>query len=78
MKKLIIAGIKGYQFLISPLLGSSCRFYPSCSCYAVASVDQYGVLKGGYLTLRRLIKCHPYHSGGFDPVPQPEQKPELK
>lgn len=78
MRKLITGCIKGYQLLVSPFIGNNCRFYPSCSCYAEESVGQYGVLKGGYLTLRRLIKCHPYHAGGYDPVPEPEQKTELK
>ncbi|WP_461516253.1 membrane protein insertion efficiency factor YidD [Porticoccus sp.] len=68
-----IAVVKGYQFLVSPLLGDNCRFYPSCSCYAIEAIDHHGVIKGGYLTLRRLIKCHPFHPGGFDPVPDSEQ-----
>lgn len=78
MRKLMTVCIKGYQLLVSPFIGNNCRFYPSCSCYAEESIEQYGVLKGGYLTLRRLIKCHPYHAGGYDPVPQPQQKTELK
>ena len=68
--------IKGYQYLLSPLLGNNCRFHPSCSCYASEAVEHHGVIKGGYLTLRRLIKCHPFHAGGYDPVPQPDQKTE--
>ena len=69
MRKLILGLIKLYQYTLSPLLGSNCRFHPTCSAYAVEAIDKYGVVRGGYLSLRRLIKCHPFHSGGFDPVP---------
>ncbi|MDP1520755.1 membrane protein insertion efficiency factor YidD [Porticoccus litoralis] len=69
----IISLIRGYQYLVSPLLGNRCRFHPTCSCYAIEAVNHHGTLKGGYLTLRRLIKCHPFHPGGYDPVPEPEQ-----
>ena len=68
MRNLAISMIKFYQLTISPLTGKSCRFYPSCSCYAEEAIQQYGVLKGGYLTLIRLLKCHPFHPGGYDPV----------
>ena len=68
-----ITVIKGYQYLVSPLLGNRCRFHPTCSCYAIEAVNHHGSLKGGYLTLRRLIKCHPFHPGGYDPVPESEQ-----
>lgn len=75
-RKLLIVTIKGYQYLISPLLGNNCRFYPSCSCYAKESVESHGVIRGGYLAIHRLLKCHPFHAGGYDPVPQPDQKTE--
>ena len=78
IRRLCVAPIKGYQLLISPLLGNQCRFYPTCSCYAIESVEKYGVVLGGYFTLRRLIKCHPFHAGGYDPVPPLDQKPEYK
>ena len=78
IRQLCLAPIKGYQLLISPLLGNQCRFYPTCSCYAIESVERYGVVRGGYFTLRRLIKCHPFHAGGYDPVPPLDQKPEYK
>lgn len=68
-KKLITAPIRGYQRFISPLTGARCRFYPSCSEYALEAINRHGVLRGGYLTVRRLLKCHPFHDGGFDPVP---------
>ncbi len=61
--------IRLYQLLLSPLLGNRCRFHPSCSHYAMEAVGRFGVLKGGWLTLSRLARCHPFHPGGFDPVP---------
>jgi uncharacterized protein len=70
MKSIIKAFIKIYAYLVSPLLGPSCRFYPTCSCYAHDAIDRFGVIKGGILALRRIIKCHPWHRGVFDdPVP---------
>jgi len=61
--------IRGYQRLLSPLLPPSCRFYPSCSQYALEAVTRHGALRGGWLAVRRLARCHPFHPGGFDPVP---------
>jgi putative membrane protein insertion efficiency factor len=69
MKTLSLLMLRGYQYAIRPLLGANCRFYPSCSDYAREAIDRYGVLKGAWLTLRRIGRCHPYHPGGFDPVP---------
>ncbi|MFO7740178.1 MAG: membrane protein insertion efficiency factor YidD [Desulfatiglandaceae bacterium] len=57
-----------YQRFISPLLPPSCRFYPPCSSYARQAISRYGILKGGYLTLIRISKCHPFHPGGYDPL----------
>lgn len=74
--KFCLSFIKGYQFLVSPLLGNNCRFYPSCSSYAAESIESHGVIKGGCLSFRRLIKCHPFHAGGYDPVPQCNKKIE--
>jgi len=71
MRTLLKALLRGYRYLISPLLGPSCRFYPSCSCYAEEAIEQHGALKGCYLTARRLLRCHPWHAGGYDPVPPP-------
>ncbi|MCD2449731.1 membrane protein insertion efficiency factor YidD [Methylicorpusculum oleiharenae] len=70
MRILLIAVIKFYKYFISPLLGNSCRFHPSCSSYALEALHVYGAAKGSYLTIRRLLRCHPFHEGGFDPVPK--------
>ncbi|MEJ2477906.1 MAG: membrane protein insertion efficiency factor YidD [Desulfobacterales bacterium] len=68
-KFIVLALIRGYQLIVSPVLGPACRFYPSCSQYASLAINQYGVVKGSYLAFRRLLRCHPFHPGGFDPVP---------
>ena len=68
MRKLAIALIRVYQYALSPFLGKKCRFYPTCSEYAEEAFSRYGFFKGGYLTLRRVVKCQPFHSGGYDPV----------
>lgn len=68
MKMLLIGIIRFYQRAISPLLPNSCRFYPTCSEYAVQAVEKYGVLKGLYMGIKRVLKCHPFHPGGYDPV----------
>jgi len=70
MKKVIIFIIRVYQRYISPIkLYSTCRFIPTCSEYALQAVEKYGVLKGSYLAIKRILKCHPFHNGGVDPVP---------
>jgi putative membrane protein insertion efficiency factor len=69
MRALITALIRLYQRTLSPLLGPKCRFYPSCSNYALEAVQRFGILHGSWLTLRRLGRCHPWHPGGIDPVP---------
>ncbi len=73
ISKLLGALIRGYRYLISPLLGPNCRFYPTCSAYALEALEKHGATKGGYLTLCRLAKCHPFHPGGCDPVPDSGQ-----
>lgn len=69
MKLILVALIRVYQYTISPLLGPKCRFYPSCSNYALEALQVHGVLRGSWLAIRRLSKCHPLHPGGNDPVP---------
>lgn len=61
--------VRGYRLLLSPWLGTSCRFYPTCSGYALEALDKHGAIQGSYLTLKRLGRCHPWCSGGIDPVP---------
>jgi hypothetical protein len=69
MRTVLTAIIRGYQVAISPLLPASCRYFPSCSAYAVEAIEKYGALKGGWLSLKRIGRCHPFRAGGFDPVP---------
>ncbi|MFO8088852.1 MAG: membrane protein insertion efficiency factor YidD [Desulfatiglandaceae bacterium] len=69
MKYLAIAMIWVYQTLLSPLWPASCRFYPTCSAYAREAIEKYGLVKGCWLAFRRIIKCHPFHPGGYDPLP---------
>jgi len=66
----LTAAIRAYRYLISPMLGPTCRFYPSCSCYAEEALRHHGAARGTYLTVRRLMRCHPWNEGGYDPVPQ--------
>ncbi|WP_353669175.1 membrane protein insertion efficiency factor YidD [Marinomonas sp. THO17] len=72
LKAIAIFIIKIYQYCISPLLGNNCRFYPSCSQYSIQAIERFGIIKGSYLSMRRLLKCHPWHEGGEDPVPEKE------
>ena len=69
MKTVLQLLLRGYQYTLRPLLGTHCRFHPSCSEYAWGALERHGALKGSWLALRRLGRCHPYHSGGYDPVP---------
>ena len=68
-RKILLGVIRGYQLVISPMLGPRCRFYPSCSCYAHTAIEQHGVWRGAWLGARRLLRCHPFAEGGYDPVP---------
>lgn len=69
MKRVVLAVIRFYRQWISPGLPPSCRFYPTCSEYTYQAVEKYGVLRGGWLGIRRITRCHPFNPGGFDPVP---------
>ena len=69
VKLSLINLIRIYQIVFSSVMGPHCRFYPTCSSYAVEAIDRFGILKGGYLALRRISHCHPWHPGGVDPVP---------
>ncbi|MDR1968260.1 MAG: membrane protein insertion efficiency factor YidD [Burkholderiaceae bacterium] len=69
IRDLLIALLKGYRLLLSPWLGSACRFEPTCSRYAIEALERHGAAAGSYLTLRRLARCHPWCAGGCDPVP---------
>jgi uncharacterized protein len=68
VKSVLICFIKGYQLLISPILPPSCRYTPTCSEYTLQAIQKYGALRGAYLGARRLLRCHPFHEGGYDPV----------
>jgi putative membrane protein insertion efficiency factor len=69
VKTVTLALIRFYKSAISPLLPSSCRFTPTCSEYTYQAIDKFGVLRGGWLGMRRIARCHPFHAGGYDPVP---------
>ena len=70
MQRLLIGIVRGYRLLLSPWLGSACRFEPTCSAYSLQALERYGAAAGSYLTVRRLARCHPWCQGGLDPVPQ--------
>ncbi|MCD4693680.1 MAG: membrane protein insertion efficiency factor YidD [Calditrichales bacterium] len=68
MRRIFLLLLKVYQKVLSPMFPPSCRFFPTCSEYSYQSIDKYGLIKGGWLSIRRLSKCHPFHPGGYDPV----------
>ncbi len=69
MRRILLLGLRGYRYFLSPLLGNQCRFAPTCSCYATEAIERYGAWRGTGLALRRLSRCHPWNAGGWDPVP---------
>jgi hypothetical protein len=69
MKQLLVLFVRGYQVVLSPHLPASCRYYPSCSHYAIEALEKHGALRGGWLAAKRIARCHPFRPGGFDPVP---------
>ncbi|HLU21590.1 MAG TPA: membrane protein insertion efficiency factor YidD [Bacillaceae bacterium] len=74
MKYIFLMMIRIYQKVISPLKPPTCRFYPTCSQYGIEAITRFGALRGGWLTIKRIGKCHPFHPGGFDPVPESDNK----
>ena len=74
MKKIILLLITLYQKYISIFLGKNCRFYPTCSAYTYEAIEKFGIIKGIFLGIKRIIKCHPFHPGGYDPVPEKRDK----
>ncbi len=70
IRRLLVLLVRLYQRLVSPLLPRACRFYPSCSAYAALALERHGALRGTWLTVKRLARCHPFHPGGLDPVPE--------
>jgi len=70
MKRLMILFVKAYSTFLSPVLGNNCRYYPTCSAYMVESIERFGALKGFWLGIKRISRCHPFHEGGVDPVPE--------
>jgi putative membrane protein insertion efficiency factor len=70
MKLFFIWLIKGYRMFISPLFPPTCRFQPTCSMYAIEAIERFGVWRGGWMATRRILRCHPFHPGGYDPVPE--------
>ncbi|HEY7788307.1 MAG TPA: membrane protein insertion efficiency factor YidD [Casimicrobiaceae bacterium] len=69
MKRLLLAALRAYQYVVRPMLGANCRFYPSCSDYARDAIARHGAWRGAWLASRRIGRCHPWHPGGYDPVP---------
>jgi putative membrane protein insertion efficiency factor len=69
MARILVSIVKAYQLVLSPFFGQQCRFYPTCSHYAVEAIQKHGALRGSYYTVRRLLRCHPWCDGGHDPIP---------
>jgi len=69
MRRVLLALVRGYARFVSPFLAPHCRFYPTCSAYAQEAIERFGTVRGGWLALRRIARCHPFHPGGYDPVP---------
>jgi len=75
MKYLLILFVRAYQVALSPLLPAACRYHPTCSHYAIEALEKHGALRGGWLAVKRIARCHPFRAGGFDPVPDPPSAP---
>src|SRR5207237_6827273 len=70
MQRLLVLGVRAYQVTLSPLLPASCRYYPTCSAYAIEALERHGAVRGLWLSVRRILRCHPFRPGGYDPVPE--------
>lgn len=70
MRRFLLTIIRVYQWTLSPLIGRSCRFHPTCSCYASEAIARFGSVRGSWMGARRILRCHPWHAGGYDPVPE--------
>ncbi len=73
MKRLLMLMVRGYGILISPFLGNNCRYYPSCSVYTQEAIERFGSLRGLWMGIKRVFRCHPFHEGGYDPVPDKDR-----
>ena len=78
MQKLLIILLRVYRYALSPLLGNQCRFTPTCSCYAITAIESHGSLRGLWLSGKRLLRCHPWNQGGYDPVPPHDTATDCK
>lgn len=76
MRHLLILGVRAYQIVLSPLLPAACRYHPTCSHYAIEALEKHGALRGSWLAIKRIGRCHPFRPGGFDPVPEPPTSPK--
>ena len=74
IRRVLVMMVKGYQYILSPWIGNQCRFAPTCSHYAIEAIERHGAVRGTWLAVRRVAKCHPWHAGGVDPVPPGEGK----
>lgn len=76
--RILQAKIRIYRFVISPMMGRSCRYVPTCSCYGIEALEVHGLIKGSWLLLTRVVRCHPWRAGGYDPVPKSKKKYKIK
>ena len=77
LRRAVIACLRAYQLIVRPWLGQRCRFHPGCSSYAIEALERHGALRGSWLAARRVLRCHPFHPGGHDPVPAAVAKPAI-
>ena len=78
MVQAVLGLLKLYRYALSPILGANCRYYPTCSNYASEAVEKHGIISGLWLSLKRILRCHPFNEGGYDPVPEVSEKHSLK